>query len=105
MTVVALSEASDLRARFQPVGFIGLQAGGEAKAGVNDEPLNLGYRAYRIRWLFILLLGIYFEDNRFDLIDNFKVFISCQQRAIHFHTSCGYPDIIDRNFSPFFLQR
>jgi len=31
---VALSEAQDLRARFQPIG---LQAGGEVRAGLNPE--------------------------------------------------------------------
>ena len=30
-----------LRARFQPIGFIGLQAGGEAREGLNAEPQNL----------------------------------------------------------------
>jgi hypothetical protein len=29
-----------LRVRFQPADFIGLQAGGEARAGLNPEPLN-----------------------------------------------------------------
>ncbi|MGD1975112.1 MAG: hypothetical protein PVG73_13680, partial [Desulfobacterales bacterium] len=40
---------------------------------------------------FFLLLEIYFEDNRINLIDNFKMSISCQQRAAHIDTACCYP--------------
>jgi len=38
---VALSEAQDLRARFQPIG---LQAGGEARAGLNPELATAQFR-------------------------------------------------------------